>query len=64
MELTSYGHVIITVVMATHSNHSAQQWIPFSKALLCVKKCVHFHRLAQYWYNTEAMSKYIEKHIY
>jgi len=62
-EMKVLRRVIVPVFVATLSNPSASQRIPFKEALLCVKHLVYFRLMAQYWYHTEATIEYIENYV-
>jgi len=61
-EMKALGRVIVPDFAATLLKASVSQKIPFTNALLCVKNLVYFHPMAQYRYNTEATSKYMENY--
>jgi hypothetical protein len=52
--------VIISVIAVTLLNTLGSQRIPFTEALLYVKKLLYFHRMAQYRYHTEATIQYVQ----
>jgi hypothetical protein len=51
--------MIVPVLTLTLLNLLASERIPFTEALLCFKNLLNFHHMAQYWYHTEAMIKYM-----
>jgi len=53
-EMKALRSVIVPVFVATLLNHSVNQRIPFTEALLCVIKLVYLYLMAQYQYHTEA----------
>jgi hypothetical protein len=63
MVIKAPGVVIVPVFTVTLLNTSATQRIPFSDALLCIKKFMDFHLMAQCQYHTEATIKYMENYL-
>jgi hypothetical protein len=61
--MKALGHVIVPVFVVTLLNPLANQWIPFTEALLCVKHLQYFHLTAQYQYHTEATMEYMENYL-
>jgi len=61
--MRALGSVIVSVFAATLSNPSASERIPFTEALLCIKNLGYNHRMAQYWYHTDATIDIGKKHL-
>jgi hypothetical protein len=62
-EMKAFGHMIFAGFLANLLNASASQRFPFTEALLCIKKLVYFHLIAQYRYHTEATIAYMENYL-
>jgi len=62
-EIQALRCVIVPVFVATLLNPSANQRIPFTEVLLCMKNLVNFHLSAQYQYHTEATIEYMENYL-
>ena len=55
--------MIVRVFVMTLSDPCVSRRTPFTEALLCTKSLVYVDLMAQYWYQTEAMIKSIEKYL-
>jgi hypothetical protein len=62
-KMKAHGRLLHPVSAANLLNPSANQRIPFTEALLCIKNLVYFHLMAQYRYHTEATIEYIENYL-
>jgi len=59
-EVNAHRHAIVPAFAPSIVHPSVSQTIPFTEALLCINNLVYFHCIAQYWYHTQAETKYRE----